>query len=35
MDFSWFTPFMEPVVVLDHLVRVLGYFEQDLNILKL
>ena len=35
MDFSWFTPFMEPVVVLDHLVRVFGYFDQDLNILKL
>jgi exodeoxyribonuclease V beta subunit len=32
---SWFTPFMSPLEVIDRLVREFGYFDDDLNILKL
>jgi len=35
IDTSWFSAFMSPLQVLDRLVREFGYFDSDLNILKL
>ncbi|MFT7823413.1 MAG: RecB-like helicase [Sulfurimonas sp.] len=35
IDISWYTPFMQPLQILDRLVRQFGYFEEDKNILKL
>ena len=35
MDFSWFHPFMQPVAVLHRLIGDFGYFEEDLNLLRL
>ncbi|MEA3490707.1 MAG: RecB-like helicase [Campylobacterota bacterium] len=35
IEYSWFNPFMEPVAVVDRLVREFGYFDRDVNILKL
>ncbi len=35
IDTSWFSVFMTPLKVLDRLVREFGYFDNDLNILKL
>ena len=35
MDSSWFHPFMQPVAVLHRLIVDFGYFEEDLNLLKL
>jgi exodeoxyribonuclease V beta subunit len=35
MDTSWFHPFMQPVAVLHRLIIDFGYFEADLNLLKL
>jgi len=35
IDVSWFSAFMSPLQVLDRLVREFGYFDNDLNILKL
>ncbi|RLA68447.1 MAG: RecB-like helicase [Epsilonproteobacteria bacterium] len=35
VDVSWFSAFMSPLQVLDKLVREFGYFDDDLNILKL
>ena len=35
IDTAWFHPFMSPLQVLDRLVRVFGYFDDDPNILKL
>jgi exodeoxyribonuclease V beta subunit len=35
IDTSWFSAFMSPLQVLDKLVREFGYFDEDLNILKL
>ena len=35
MDFSWFHPFLDPVAVLHRLIGDFGYFEEDLNLLKL
>jgi exodeoxyribonuclease V beta subunit len=35
IDLSWFSAFMSPLQVLDKLVRDFGYFDEDLNILKL
>ncbi|MEA3418720.1 MAG: RecB-like helicase [Campylobacterota bacterium] len=35
LDTSWFSAFMSPLVVVDRLVREFGYFDDDLNILKL
>ena len=35
IDISWFSPFMTPIGVIDRLVREFGYFDDDLNILKL
>lgn len=32
---TWFSPFMQPVEVLDRLIRDFGYFDQDKNLLKL
>ena len=34
-DLSWFSAFMSPLQVLDRLVREFGYFDGDMNILKL
>jgi len=35
IDTSWFSAFMSPLQVVDKLVREFGYFDQDMNILKL
>ncbi|MDD3592745.1 MAG: RecB-like helicase, partial [Sulfurovum sp.] len=35
IDLGWYTPLMQPLQVLDRLVREFGYFEEDKNILKL
>ncbi|RRS31865.1 MAG: recombinase RecB [Epsilonproteobacteria bacterium (ex Lamellibrachia satsuma)] len=35
IDLSWFSVFMSPSHVVDRLVREFGYFDADLNILKL
>ncbi|NKQ41913.1 MAG: RecB-like helicase [Sulfurovum sp.] len=35
IDASWFSAFMSPLQVLDRLVREFGYFDEDLNVLKL
>ena len=35
IDTSWFHPFMQPVEIVHRLVGSFGYFEDDLNILKL
>jgi len=35
VDLSWFEPTMEPLAVLDRLLRDFGYFDGDLNRLKL
>jgi exodeoxyribonuclease V beta subunit len=35
IDIEWFYAFMSPLQVLDRLVREFGYFNDDLNILKL
>ena len=35
IDISWFSAFMSPLHVVDRLVREFGYFDEDLNILKL
>ena len=35
IDVSWFSMFMSPLQVLDRLVREFGYFDADMNILKL
>ena len=35
LDTSWFSAFMSPLQVVDKLVREFGYFDEDLNILKL
>ena len=35
IDTSWFSVFMLPVQVLDRLLREFGYFDNDLNIVKL
>jgi len=35
VDLSWFSAFMSPLQVVDRLVREFGYFDEDLNILKL
>lgn len=35
VDVSWFSAFMSPLQVVDRLVREFGYFNADLNILKL
>jgi len=35
IDTSWFNPFMEPMIVIDRLISQFGYFQDDLNLLKL
>jgi len=35
LDTSWFSAFMSPLQVVDRLVREFGYFDGDMNILKL
>ncbi len=35
INLSWFSAFMTPIGVIDRLVREFGYFDEDLNILKL
>jgi len=35
VDVSWFHPFMEPLSVVHKLIGHFGYFENDLNLLKL
>lgn len=35
LDTSWFSVFMSPLQVVDRLVREFGYFDQDMNVLKL
>ena len=35
IDSTWFSAFMSPLQVIDRLVREFGYFDNDLNILKL
>ena len=35
VDLSWFHPFLEPVAVVHRLIGDFGYFEEDLNLLKL
>jgi exodeoxyribonuclease V beta subunit len=35
VDVFWFSAFMSPLQVIDRLVREFGYFDDDLNILKL
>jgi len=35
IDVSWFSAFMSPLQVVDKLVREFGYFNDDLNVLKL
>ncbi|MBU1669382.1 RecB-like helicase [bacterium] len=35
VDLTWFHPFMEPLVVVHKIIGMFGYFENDLNILKL
>ena len=34
-DMTWFSAFMSPLQVLDRLVKEFGYFDSDLNVLKL
>ena len=35
VDLSWFSAFMSPLQVVDRLLREFGYFDNDLNILKI
>ena len=35
VDLSWFHPFMEPLNLIHRLISLFGYFESDLNLLKL
>ncbi len=35
IDVSWFSLFMSPLQVVDRLIREFGYFDEDLNVLKL
>jgi len=35
VDVSWFSAFRSPLQVVDRLVREFGYFDDDLNVLKL
>ena len=35
VDTSWFSAFMSPLQVVDRLVKEFGYFDNDLNVLKL
>jgi len=35
VNFSWFNPFMEPLTLIHKIISCFGYFENDLNLLKL
>ena len=35
VDISWFHPFIEPLSVVHKIISLFGYFENDLNLLKL
>ena len=35
LDLTWFHPFMEPLQVVHKLISTFGYFEADMNLLKL
>ena len=35
VDFNWFHPFIEPLVVVHKIISLFGYFENELNLLKL
>jgi exodeoxyribonuclease V beta subunit len=35
VDLSWFHPFMEPLSVVHRIIALFGYFEGELNLLKL
>jgi len=35
VDTTWFHPFMEPLAVVHKIIGAFGYFENDLNLLKL
>ena len=35
LDLAWYRPWMSPLALLDRLVRLFGYFEEDPNILRL
>ena len=35
IDLTWFHPFMEPLSIVHRLISDFGYFENDLNLLKL
>jgi len=35
LDVSWFHPFLEPLTVVHKIISLFGYFENDLNLLKL
>ncbi|CAA6799229.1 MAG: Helicase [uncultured Sulfurovum sp.] len=35
LDLSWFHPSMEPLAVVHNLISIFGYFEEDMNLLKL
>jgi exodeoxyribonuclease V beta subunit len=35
LDLTWFHPFMEPLAVVHKLISTFGYFDDDLNLLKL
>ena len=35
IDLSWFSVFMSPLQIVDHLIRDFGYFDNDPNMLKL
>ena len=34
-DLSWFHPFMEPLAIVHKLISLFGYFENEMNLLKL
>ena len=35
VDLNWFNPFLEPLVVVHKIISLFGYFENELNLLKL
>jgi len=35
VDLNWFSPFIEPLVVVHKIISLFGYFENELNLLKL
>ena len=35
VDLSWFHPFMNPIAIVHKIIALFGYFEKELNLLKL